>query len=96
MAEKFTADDLRGIARALAPMILEEINTINNPPSDYLKGVGDIAAFLNVSTKTIRRHVRAKKIPVCGAEEYRHRGKIAMRPICKKSELNRLRESFPV
>jgi len=75
-------------------MILEEIKILVAPPSDYLKGVEEIARYLGVCTKTIRRHVKAKKIPICGAEEFSHRGKIAFRPICKKSALNAMRENL--
>jgi len=88
-----TPDELRALARALAPLILEEVKILVAPVSDYLKGTKAIAEYLGVSTKTILRHVKAKKIPLCGAEESRHRGRITFRPICKKSALNALRES---
>lgn len=90
-----TPEELRALARALAPLILEEIKILVAPPtSDYLKGVEAIASYLGVCAKTIRRHVKAKKIPICGAEEFRQRGKIAFRPICKKSALNAMRENL--
>lgn len=96
MASSLTPEELRALARAIAPLILEEVRVLVAPPSDYVKGVVDIAKFLGVCTKTIRRHVKLKKIPVCGAEEFRHRGKVAFRPICKKSALRAMQESFPV
>ena len=89
-------DELRSLARLLAPMILEDIKILVAPPSDYLKGVGEIARYLGVSTKTVRRRLKLRKIPLCGAEEFCHRGKNAFRPICKKSALDALMEQFPV
>ena len=88
--------ELRSLARLLAPMIIEEIKILVAPPSDYLKGVGEIARYLGVSTKTVRRRLKLRKIPLCGAEEFRHRGKIAFRPICKKSALIRLHENLSI
>lgn len=89
-----TPDELRALARALAPLILEEVRVLVAPPSDYVKGVVALAEYMGVCTKTIRRHIKAKKIPLCGVEEFRHRGKVAFRPICKKSALNALRENL--
>jgi hypothetical protein len=77
-------------------MILEEIKVLVAPPSDYLKGVSEIASYLGISTKTVRRRLKLRKIPLCGAEEFRHRGKIAFRPICKKCELKALHENLGV
>jgi hypothetical protein len=89
-------EELDRFAELVASKILGRIKPLLAPhPSDeYVRGTVAIARFLGVSPETYRRR-HAKKVPVCGYEEYRHLGKITMRPICRTSDLRAYRENLP-
>lgn len=87
-------EELRAIAQELAPFILEEVRKLMHPESDYLHGTQAIARFLGISDDTVRRRIIAKKIPVAGWQETRHRGRASARPTCKISELRAAEEQF--
>ncbi|MCR6656646.1 MAG: hypothetical protein NVV63_12730 [Opitutus sp.] len=59
-----------------------------------MKGTLAISRFLGVSEDTFRRRF-AKQIPICGYETFNHRGKINVRPICRRDELTAFRENLP-
>lgn len=83
------------LADRLAPKLLsrmEKLAEMKQSP-EYVKGSLDIARFLGVSEDTFRRRHKLL-IPVCGYEEYNHRGQQRIRPICKADDLRRYMENL--
>lgn len=99
-------EQLREVARDLAPMLLEEMRTWRS--DEYLRGTEAIAAFLNVTDQTVRNrkfiaHEKFRpgdtRIPIRGTEPFsRVVGgvkKLYARPIAHRADLQRYIENLP-
>lgn len=85
--------ELIRIADLVADRVVIQIGKAAENPQ-YVRGTANIARFLQVSEDTYRRRHRSK-IPICGYEEYNHRGKLRVRPVCRTEDLKIYRENLP-
>lgn len=83
---------IEALAELVVSKLVERMGAGENP-DEVVRGVVNIARFLGVSAKTLRRsHI--KKLPVCGAEEFNHRGKPSLRILCKRRDLRAYRDNL--
>lgn len=94
----------RELAALAAPLVVEQIKNLIAPKERYLKGTQAIARELDISDDTLRRrgYVNSKqfkpgmlRVPICGTESYKHKGKPQERPVARAEDLKTYRENLP-
>lgn len=84
------------IAHIVADRVFELLKERGAQQDEYIRGTHAIARFLGISTDTLRRRLKdptIPRLPICGTEPFDHKGKIRLRPICKKTDLAAYRKN---